>query len=638
LLGSARNLVNEDSIPGGGSTFGFECDVALDASDAYINELLSMVMPYGVDPQMTEILRLAGSSEVKVNLEGTGEVVDSMLNPVLSLNADWFVNSRSFISALGYFDLDNILFSIPGLSSSVFQMNSTLTMIPMESFEALQSQPLLADALGKYVDELMPYLEEVVIAALNELPPPVEGKEEITLGGKNITVDTIDLEITEADMYKALIAALNVIKYSPDAQTLLINAYNEVAAEMSGSAPIDVQTLSIGIDGMIVQLNSEIEYAEYSDDVTKIRLYMYDGILSGMVFSIPSEAMQLGYALITDAGYSFWYKDLMYSEFDLIKDMPPSMNDHGVGDHSEIHGSLSSGANGLSGDLYLKLRQYDDVFDEKLMTFADLDAKVVFGIPVVTGSITVKMRDIYNAFIDKDSSSISSVWSMAYSMESLDEYPILKDLEFSLELSATNNDYQALFRVADPTRNSKATISFRGYYSDKAISPPQGPRISVDEADADVQQAILEEMMDNLENRLDELQSIGYDLTWLKPMLYQQIFGASYGDAGGIEDYELGASVDISSAEFVEGYIFENSSDDILDPEVLITMPLATLVIARNEIYARHGWVFSDIDLQIYFNQQDWYIPIYDNESIELNAIEQANVEMLKEVERYLGG
>ena len=33
------------------------------------------------------------------------------------------------------------------------------------------------------------------------------------------------------------------------------------------------------------------------------------------------------------------------------------------------------------------------------------------------------------------------------------------------------------------------------------------------------------------------------------------------------------------------------------------------LEIMRNEIYARHGWVFNRRDLQDYFGRQSWYQP-----------------------------
>jgi len=57
---------------------------------------------------------------------------------------------------------------------------------------------------------------------------------------------------------------------------------------------------------------------------------------------------------------------------------------------------------------------------------------------------------------------------------------------------------------------------------------------------------------------------------------------------------------------------------------------LETLGIARNEIFARKGYVFESKELSEYFNRKKWYSPIYDNESIKLNKIEEYNISYIK--------
>lgn len=53
--------------------------------------------------------------------------------------------------------------------------------------------------------------------------------------------------------------------------------------------------------------------------------------------------------------------------------------------------------------------------------------------------------------------------------------------------------------------------------------------------------------------------------------------------------------------------------------------------LARNEIFARHGFRFKDPGLQAYFGQFPWYQPTRDD--VELSAIERANVALLKSIE-----
>ena len=59
--------------------------------------------------------------------------------------------------------------------------------------------------------------------------------------------------------------------------------------------------------------------------------------------------------------------------------------------------------------------------------------------------------------------------------------------------------------------------------------------------------------------------------------------------------------------------------------------------LARNEIYARHGRMFNDSQLQDYFDSQPWYegttAPDYFNES-ELSKIEKDNVKKISKYEK----
>jgi hypothetical protein len=50
----------------------------------------------------------------------------------------------------------------------------------------------------------------------------------------------------------------------------------------------------------------------------------------------------------------------------------------------------------------------------------------------------------------------------------------------------------------------------------------------------------------------------------------------------------------------------------------------------RNEIYARHGYVFNSADLKKYFGSQSWYKPINNNAAVKLSNIEALNVDILK--------
>ena len=78
---------------------------------------------------------------------------------------------------------------------------------------------------------------------------------------------------------------------------------------------------------------------------------------------------------------------------------------------------------------------------------------------------------------------------------------------------------------------------------------------------------------------------------------------------------------------------FEFASKILLDNACLRRYKKSTLRIMRNEILARHGYVFEDEDLKEYFGKQPWYKPAKSNDGIELSFVERLNVELIKNAE-----
>lgn len=86
----------------------------------------------------------------------------------------------------------------------------------------------------------------------------------------------------------------------------------------------------------------------------------------------------------------------------------------------------------------------------------------------------------------------------------------------------------------------------------------------------------------------------------------------------------------------VTGYILPNSSTEYLSWEDYGHLSLWELVLARNEIFARHGRLFQDPDIQAYFNSCSWYEGTIAPENFDtsvLSEIEVSNVWTLKAAE-----
>ncbi|WP_442960233.1 YARHG domain-containing protein [Pseudobutyrivibrio sp. YE44] len=62
------------------------------------------------------------------------------------------------------------------------------------------------------------------------------------------------------------------------------------------------------------------------------------------------------------------------------------------------------------------------------------------------------------------------------------------------------------------------------------------------------------------------------------------------------------------------------------------------IYLAKNEIYARHGYIFSDSDLNNYFMSQLWYIPEIapaDFDDSVFNEYEKANLQLLSQLDKH---
>lgn len=57
------------------------------------------------------------------------------------------------------------------------------------------------------------------------------------------------------------------------------------------------------------------------------------------------------------------------------------------------------------------------------------------------------------------------------------------------------------------------------------------------------------------------------------------------------------------------------------------------LKIMRNEIFARHGYIFKTSEMKSYFSTQSWYYGRYDDVSSLLSDLEHKNVALIKSYE-----
>ncbi len=85
--------------------------------------------------------------------------------------------------------------------------------------------------------------------------------------------------------------------------------------------------------------------------------------------------------------------------------------------------------------------------------------------------------------------------------------------------------------------------------------------------------------------------------------------------------------IDFSKAPDI--FIIPYSSDILLTESDLEGLSAKELTYARNEIYARHGYVFKSSELNDYFNGMSWYLP-NPNFDGTLYGVEEANTIFIK--------
>lgn len=82
-------------------------------------------------------------------------------------------------------------------------------------------------------------------------------------------------------------------------------------------------------------------------------------------------------------------------------------------------------------------------------------------------------------------------------------------------------------------------------------------------------------------------------------------------------------------------YMISDSDSRYLSEDELRDYTKDELGYIRNEIYAKHGYVFGDDKYQGYFDQKDWYErdPSFKGEWQDFNQYEQANLKLIKSLE-----
>ena len=109
--------------------------------------------------------------------------------------------------------------------------------------------------------------------------------------------------------------------------------------------------------------------------------------------------------------------------------------------------------------------------------------------------------------------------------------------------------------------------------------------------------------------------------------------GTGSPSSGSTTDNSANNSADIAKKMAdSSAYLFPYSDSEYLKDSDLQGLTKEQLSFARNEVFARHGYVFSENSLKTYFTAKTWYHPnsSYDGSDTNFNDYEKANYKLIQ--------
>jgi uncharacterized membrane protein YvbJ len=103
----------------------------------------------------------------------------------------------------------------------------------------------------------------------------------------------------------------------------------------------------------------------------------------------------------------------------------------------------------------------------------------------------------------------------------------------------------------------------------------------------------------------------------------------------GIDTTSKEKNSDKTKSDVDANYIFTKSTSEKLLESDLATLSKENLALARNEIYARHGYIFKSEPFNSYFDSKSWYKPDTSFKGLkrEFNAVESYNIDLITKQE-----
>ena len=132
--------------------------------------------------------------------------------------------------------------------------------------------------------------------------------------------------------------------------------------------------------------------------------------------------------------------------------------------------------------------------------------------------------------------------------------------------------------------------------------------------------------------QVSQTQSSSSTSTSYSSSTYSYSSGSTYEISGTVQVSPSGSYWTPAAPASDWSYVIPGSDSRLLSDDDVRWLGSYGLYLARNEIYARHGYVFTNSDLQAFFGSKAWYVPRYTSEQFSdawLSYTEQRNIALI---------
>jgi hypothetical protein len=466
----------------------YETSFEIKMPDALADELVNLL--FSSEDEYTQLI-----AKMVLNSGVFAQGSASLKDNFLSLNALWKLKNTDILNINSVFANDFMYAVIPELLREYYYMD-----VPMSNYmDDIAYLSGLDDS--SYYGDVIAYLSsneavmnalfnDITVAALQEIED-ITLNTDVPLGinGVSTTLSEIYCELTEEDVCKISLAALNTV-INNGAYFDFMYGLNQIANYYTySSAGIDPSLhdpMEI-IYSLIENANDELAFWSESADAPPINcqlsLYADSGSnFAGFKYHLNHNDTETGFLFVFGTGYEMWNTDEYYET------------------STRIRGNLSGNPSAFSGDMWLRTEKMYSNFEAKILDFdfAVSESGTNMKTVVHVGQILKASLDLSG---DGSFMQIPEFWMNC-----------LYNLELSAVIDTTKSETNSSLELADKSNGIFITANCKLKYGETISMSVPDNAVYIMPGSISPDSALFTEILNNLKDITDKVGSLGYDI------------------------------------------------------------------------------------------------------------------------------